>query len=78
MDRKSESRNTLKEARERVGKTQVEIAGLLGVSSRTYQNWEAGRHTPRLPLPKYQLLADVLELTLSEVVKLFEQPEQPT
>lgn len=33
-------------ARTKVGMSQSEFAGLLGVSVRTYQQWEQGRRTP--------------------------------
>ena len=35
-----------KYARAKVGMSQSEFAGLLGVSVRTYQEWEQGRRSP--------------------------------
>lgn len=67
--------STLKAARRAKKITQLAMAELLGVNVRTYRNWEAGRTVPRLTLPKYQLLAEELELSLDEVVKLFERPD---
>jgi DNA-binding transcriptional regulator YiaG len=40
----------LKEARDRVALSQVELALKLGVSARTIQGWEAGR----IPQPKHR------------------------
>ncbi len=40
---------SVKEIRERYHLTQAEFAELLGVSLRTYQNWEQGRREPEGP-----------------------------
>lgn len=39
----------VKEIRERLGLTQSSFATLMGVSSRTLQNWEQGRRQPEGP-----------------------------
>jgi putative transcriptional regulator len=39
----------VKEIRERLGLTQSSFASLMGVSSRTLQNWEQGRRQPEGP-----------------------------
>ncbi len=39
----------VKSIRERLGLTQERFAALMGVSSRTLQNWEQGRRTPEGP-----------------------------
>jgi putative transcriptional regulator len=39
----------IKAVRQRLGKTQVEFALLIGVSPATLRNWEQGRRTPEGP-----------------------------
>ncbi|MDD5366669.1 MAG: type II toxin-antitoxin system MqsA family antitoxin [Gallionellaceae bacterium] len=40
-------RTTVIEARRRVGLSQSDFASMFGVSKRTLQDWERGRHKPR-------------------------------
>lgn len=39
----------VKELRERIGLTQNEFSGMIGVSIKTLQNWEQGRREPEGP-----------------------------
>jgi putative transcriptional regulator len=39
----------IKAIRDRLGKTQVEFAAMIGVSASTLRNWEQGRRTPEGP-----------------------------
>lgn len=50
----------VREARERANLTQQELAGHLGVSERSVQNWEAGTTFPR-PSQRRALLAFIAE-----------------
>jgi DNA-binding XRE family transcriptional regulator len=55
----------LKEARENIGKTQAEIADLLGVPTSTYYGWEHGDHVPLL---RFRLkLAGILQISMMEL-----------
>lgn len=48
----------LREAREKLGLSQVEIAQRLGVSPGTYGDWELGTHKARMD--KYETIREVL------------------
>lgn len=49
----------IKDLRTKLGLTQEELAGRLGVSPTTIMNWETGRHVPsRLALQKIKLICD--------------------
>jgi DNA-binding XRE family transcriptional regulator len=56
----------LKQARKKHGGyTQEELAGLIGVSTQTVANWEAGRSNPSLV--KWKKAAEVLGITVSDL-----------
>ncbi|WP_448599223.1 helix-turn-helix transcriptional regulator [Thermoleptolyngbya sp.] len=58
----------LKRCREAVGVTQRQVAGVLDVTVTTVQNWESGRHIPRLTLHQTKALCDLLKVTLEDLV----------
>ena len=45
-ERESIMENKIKETRKALGLTQVAIKDLLGIPTRTQQDWEGGRRTP--------------------------------
>jgi len=57
----------LKQRRESLNLTQRKVADELGVTIITVQNWEAGRHTPKLYPVQMKALCDLLKLTLDEL-----------
>ncbi len=58
----------LKQRRRSLKLTQRRVAEELGVTIITVQNWEAGRHIPKLYLPQTKALCDLLNVTLEELV----------
>ncbi|EGJ33038.1 MULTISPECIES: helix-turn-helix transcriptional regulator [Moorena] len=61
--------DNLKKRRESLNITQREIAHELGVTVTTVQNWEAGRHIPKLYPNQLKALCDLLKVTLDELAK---------
>lgn len=57
----------LKQRREALNVTQRQIALALDVTVTTVQNWEAGRHIPKLYPIQMKVLCDLLKLTLDEL-----------
>lgn len=55
----------LKEAREKTGLTQVEVAKKAGVSERAYQSYEAGKRLPNVQTAK--LIAKTLKSTVERL-----------
>ncbi|MBE6703276.1 MAG: helix-turn-helix transcriptional regulator [Ruminococcaceae bacterium] len=56
----------LRAAREKIGKTQTEIANILGMTQSQYARYELGKR--EMPLHYLIALADLYELTLDELV----------
>ncbi len=66
----------LKEARENIGKTQAEIADLLGVPTSTYYGWEHGDH---IPLLRFRLkLAGILQINMVELKAILFGNDSPS
>lgn len=59
------SRENLKQLRMQENMTQREVAEVLGVSVRTYQNYEQGMRTP--PLPMAKKIADLFMCKIDEI-----------
>lgn len=59
----------LKQRRESLNVTQRQIALELGVTVTTVQNWEAGRHIPKLYPAQMKALCDLLNFTLEELAE---------
>lgn len=55
----------LKSAREKQGLTQVQLAGEAGISTMTYQRYEAGERIPNVHTA--QLIAQALKTTVEEI-----------
>ena len=60
----------LKQRREMLNVTQRQVANELGVTVTTVQNWEAGRHIPKLYPAQMKALCDLLKITLDELAEL--------
>lgn len=60
----------LKQQRETLNVTQRQVADKLGVTVTTVQNWEAGRHIPKLYPAQMKALCDLLNFTLDELAEL--------
>jgi len=58
-------KKSLKELRARENKTQVEMAGLLGVSLQTYNTWE--NNFKKLSIEKAKKVASTLNASLDEI-----------
>ncbi len=58
----------LKQRRESLNLTQRKIAMELGITVTTVQNWEAGRHIPKLYPAQMKALCDLLKFTLEDLV----------
>ena len=58
-------KKSLKELRAREDKTQIEMAGLLGVSVQTYNTWE--NNFQKLSIEKEKQVASILNATLDEI-----------
>jgi DNA-binding helix-turn-helix protein len=58
-------KKSLKELRARENKTQVEMAGLLGVSVQTYNTWE--NNFKKLSIEKAKKVASTLNASLDEI-----------
>jgi DNA-binding XRE family transcriptional regulator len=59
----------LKQRRESLNLTQRQLAHELDVTITTVQNWEAGRHIPKLYPAQMKILCDLLNLTLEELAE---------
>ena len=57
----------LKQRREALKVTQRQIALKLDVTVTTVQNWEAGRHIPKLYPNQMKALCDLLKFTLEDL-----------
>ncbi len=57
----------LKQRRESLNVTQRQIALELGVTVTTVQNWEAGRHIPKLYPKQMKVLCELLQFTVEEL-----------
>ena len=57
--------NNIKDIRERLGKTQEEVAQMLGIERGTYSNYELGAR--EIPMPLMVRLAHVLGVELSDL-----------
>ena len=57
----------LKQRREELNVTQRQIALELDVTVTTVQNWEAGRHIPKLYPKQMKALCEVLKFTLEDL-----------
>lgn len=64
-----ETPTSVKEIRERYHLTQAEFAELLGVSLRTYQNWEQGRREPEGPVKVLLKIAAVHPEAILDTVR---------
>jgi transcriptional regulator with XRE-family HTH domain len=58
----------LKQRRESLNLTQRQIALELNITVTTVQNWEAGRHIPKLYPAQTKALCDLLKFTLEDLV----------
>mgnify|MGYP002777166840 FL=1 len=54
--------------RERVGKTQREVALELNVTTQTISNWETGQRVPRLTPKQTYDLCKILDCTLEDLI----------
>ncbi len=59
----------IKQRRESLKVTQRQVANELGVTVTTVQNWEAGRHIPKLYPAQMKALCDLLNFTLEDLVE---------
>ncbi len=57
----------LKQRRESLNLTQQKVADEVGVTIITVQNWEAGRHIPKLYPVQMKALCDLLKFTVDEL-----------
>lgn len=58
--------------RDRVNKTQRQIARELDVREQTISDWERGRAHPRIRLSQIKKMMDVYEATLDELIEAFD------
>jgi putative transcriptional regulator len=59
----------LKQQRESLNLTQRKVADEVGVTIITVQNWEAGRHTPKLYPKQMKALCEVLKFTVEDLAE---------
>lgn len=57
----------LKKYRDALNVTQRQIADCLGVTVTTVQNWESGRHIPKMTPNQMKALCDLLNVTLEDL-----------
>jgi transcriptional regulator with XRE-family HTH domain len=57
----------LKQRRESLKLTQQKVADEVGVTIISVQNWEAGRHIPKLYPKQMKVLCELLQLTVEEL-----------
>jgi putative transcriptional regulator len=63
----------LKQRRESLNLTQREVAAEVGVTIITVQNWEAGRHIPKLYPKQMKALCDILKFTVEDLAQWQEE-----
>lgn len=68
---KANERSNLVQLRQEVGLTQEEFARWLGVTSQTVSNWENGRAVPRLTIPQFKVLCEILKKRPEELPDSF-------
>lgn len=68
----------VKQAREKLGFKQAELAQVIGVSERTIQNWEWGNTSPKPYQVKAieRLLADGEPVTIARLVAIIESQQR--
>ncbi|NEO99330.1 MAG: helix-turn-helix transcriptional regulator [Symploca sp. SIO2E9] len=59
----------IKKRRESLNFTQRQLALKLDMTVTTVQNWESGRHIPKLTPKQMKLLCDLLNFTLEELAE---------
>lgn len=59
--------------RKSLGLTQTQLAQRLGIRQKTVSDWERGVSVPNLPLSKVKLMMQVFNLTLDELIEVFER-----
>jgi putative transcriptional regulator len=59
----------LRERRESLGLTRIQVATVCGVVESTVINWETDRHIPKLYPVQTKALCDLLNFTLDELAK---------
>lgn len=64
--------NLLVQMRKRVSLTQRQVAEVVSVTVQTVSNWETGRSEPKLTPEQTLLLCRILQCSLEELVKGFE------
>lgn len=60
--------------RKKMGLTQTQLAQRLGIRQKTVSDWERGLSLPTLPLSKVRLMMEVFNLSLDELIEIFEKP----
>ncbi len=58
--------NVIKELREKSGMTQLQLAGILGVSDKTVSKWETGKGYPDITL--LETIAEALGVSVTELI----------
>lgn len=58
----------LKQARDKTGLTQVEVAEKVRISERTYQSYEAGEHIPNVHLAIF--ISDILNESVYDLFRI--------
>lgn len=60
--------------RKELGLTQTQLAQRLGIRQKTVSDWERGVSVPNLPLSKVRLMMQVFNLSLDDLIEIFEKP----
>jgi putative transcriptional regulator len=76
MDLETKSTTPLKDLRIKSGKTQYEVALLVGVRPQTVSLWERGEKEPRLHSYQFVLLCEIYGCSMSELDQAIKETVQ--
>lgn len=62
--------------RKLLGLTQAQIGDAAGVRSRAVQDWEAGKHEPRLTAKRFAALCELMKCSIEDLAADFEELNQ--
>lgn len=64
--------------RKALGLTQAQLGDVAGVKTRAVQDWEAGKHQPKLTAKRFAALCELMKCSIEELAADLEELNQRT